>query len=154
MGRRGPHETGQWVISYPVSGRAGLRVAGIGRMMRRMRDDIKENAGPIVLGVTFLAGLAWLLLGCGGATNPGFGTDTAPVVDDAGAGWGWAASPCSLLPSDTYCPGSASVWGPPDAAVLVAYWCSAGFSPDAAGCAGPLYLWDGGGVVAGQYCCR
>jgi len=72
-------------------------------------------------------------------------------VPDAGAGAAWAASPCSLLPSDTYCPGSASVWGPPDAAVLVPYWCSAGFSP------GPSCAFvDGSGADggAGQWCCQ
>ncbi len=37
-----------------------------------MRDDIKANAGPIVLGVTFLAGLAWIAAtscGCAGAVE-------------------------------------------------------------------------------------
>lgn len=97
MGCRGPYEAGQW--AYPVSGRAGLRVAGIGRMMRRMRDDIKENAGPIVLGVTFLAGLAWLLFGCVGAENPGFGAEPAESVSTSEADATWAASP-ELATSD------------------------------------------------------
>jgi hypothetical protein len=124
--------------------------------IRRMFDGMQNNIGPIALGVTFVAGLAWLLLGCGGGPeNPGWGTQTDPIaasaVDDAGAGAVWAVSPCSLLPSDTYCPGSASVWGPPDAAVLVPYWCSAGFSP------GPSCAFvDGSGADggAGQWCCQ
>ena len=69
---------------------------------RHMFQIMRNNLGSIVLGVTFVAGLAWLLLGCGGGPeNPGWGTQTDPIaasaVDDAGAGAVWAVSPCSLL---------------------------------------------------------
>ena len=150
MGYRGANEAGLGALQDMSRDRARLRVAGIGRMMRRMRDDIKENAGPIVLGVTFLAGLAWLLLGCGGAENPGFGTEPAESVSTSGAGATWAAEPCALLPPGTYCPGSASAWGPPDAATLVAYWCSAGASP---GPACSYVAGSGADGGSGQWCC-
>lgn len=132
--------------------RARLRAVTIRRMMRRMRTDIRANAGPIALGVTFVAGLAWLAIygcGCGGGPeNPGFLSQAAPVVDDAGSTWSQA--PCAPLPSGTYCPGSASAWGPPDAAVLVAFWCAAGVSPGPACSYVDGFGTDGG---AGQWCC-
>ena len=46
-----------------------------------MFQIMRNNLGPIVLGVTFVAGLAWLLLGCGGGPeNPGWGTQTDPIA--------------------------------------------------------------------------
>ena len=146
--------------------RVRLRAVAIRRIMRRMRDDIRSNAGPIVLGVTFLAGLAWLLLGCGGATDrPGLAPSTAPskaieepsgpiVVDadaDAGADVGADVdAPCYPLSSTLYCPD--------DAGVTVAYWCHSApgqMTSPRPGC-WPLGFgdWDGGSVVAGQWCCQ
>jgi hypothetical protein len=101
----------------------------------------------------------------GGNLNPGFVPDPAThgseieqqaPTDDAGAG---AAAQCQQLPVDTYCPGSMSGGrGPVDAGQQTAYWCHG--APDADLSPGPgcTYVsgsdWDGGSVVAGQWCCR
>src|SRR5271165_2213383 len=95
-----------------------------------------------------------VLVGCGGASGA---VDGAPVaarasaVEDAGAVAETAtpdAGPCYELPVTTYCPADSTT----------AYWCHSApglMTSPGAGCA-PLGFgdWDGGDVVAGQWCCR
>lgn len=236
MGLGSADKTGLGDAQDMSHARGRLRAVAIRRMMRRMRD-IKANAGPIVLGVTFLAGLAWLLLGCGGATDrsgpmsepartasdaapnapaadagpvvttilpaPGPGVDCATPLGDfvgcdgqshayvvgysaesegpqAPADSGLMPWKCWALqvvdPAEHVCPpgNACEVWAPVDGGLAHAVGtCTAPAdaadadaidaapdvqrtddAPEAGGCVGPLYLWDGGTVVAGQYCCR
>ena len=160
MGLGSADKTGLGALQNMSRDRVRLRAVAIRRMMRRMRDDIKENAGPIVLGVTFLAGLAWLLLGCGGATDrsgpmsePARTTEPAPV--DSGAAVADAATdtlaPCGYaLAADIYCPN--------DSGVTTAYWCHSDpgtFTSPRPGCWPLVNTWsDSGSIGTGQWCCR
>lgn len=75
-------------------------------------------------------------------------TDATDADGAADSGAAIVTPGCYVLTSSVDCPDWTST----------PYWChwpqGPAIGPDAAGCAGPLYLWDGGGVVAGQYCCR
>jgi hypothetical protein len=51
--------------------------------IRRMFDGMANNIGPIALGVTFVAGLAWLAFGscgCGGGVGPDVSAVEEPIA--------------------------------------------------------------------------
>ena len=98
--------------------------------------------------------MAIVLMGCGAEVitppapvveAPAMAPATPPAVD---AGAPDVESPCYALSSTMYCPSDATA----------AYWCHSApgqMESPAPGC-WPLGLgdWDGGSVVAGQWCCR